>query len=180
MQIRDTEVRYGAVTRGLHWIIAALIAWQFLGVILEGALGDQNALASAVAGFHSSQGFVLFVLIVIRIVWSLMNRADRPDHGAGLLGRAARMGHFALYALMFIVPALALLRAYGSGRGLNAFGLVQILPATGERVSWMVTPASVLHGPLAWTLLVLIAGHIAMVVVHRLVLRDGVLTRMAG
>ena len=64
------------------------------------------------------------------------------------------------------MPALALLRAYGSGKGFSPFGL-PLMPATGVKVDWMVAPANAIHGFLAWTLLALIAGHIAMVIVHR-------------
>jgi cytochrome b561 len=179
VELRDTPEKYGLVTRTLHWSMAALFAWQFLGMGLDAVAEDSGA-AKFFKGTHSVFGALLFLLVAIRAVWALANRAGRPAHGAGRLGRAALAGHLALYALMIVVPALALLRSYGSGRGLNVFGLFQLIPSTGVRVEWMVAPASALHGFLAWTLLALIAGHVAMVFVHRGLLRDGTLARMAG
>jgi cytochrome b561 len=44
----------------------------------------------------------------------------------------------------------------------------------------MVAPASALHGPLAWTLLALVGGHVAMAIFHDAVLRDRTIARMAG
>jgi cytochrome b561 len=175
----DTPERYGVVSRALHWSMAALFAWQFLGMILHG-IAEKSALAEFFKGTHSPLGALLFLLVVIRALWALGNRARRPAHAAGLLGRAASLGHFTLYALMIVVPALALLRSYGTGRGLNPFGLFQLIPRTGVRVDWMVDPANALHGPLAWALLALIGGHVAMVLVHKGVFRDGTLARMAG
>ena len=43
-----------------------------------------------------------------------------------------------------------------------------------------IAPANAAHGLLAWTLLALIAGHVAMVLLHRFLWRDGTLARMAG
>ncbi|MFC4207321.1 cytochrome b/b6 domain-containing protein [Vreelandella malpeensis] len=44
----------------------------------------------------------------------------------------------------------------------------------------MVTLANALHSPLAWLLLVLVLGHAAMALVHRIGLKDDTLSRMAG
>ncbi|MFQ8430499.1 cytochrome b [Amaricoccus sp. W119] len=180
LELRDTPKRYGLVSRALHWSMAALFAWQFLGIVVRGVVAKDSALDQLFQTTHSPFGFLLFLLVLIRALWTLSNRRTRPAYDRGPLGVAARAGHAALYALMVVVPLLALLRAYGTGRGLNAFGLLQIIPATGERIGWLVAPASALHGPLAWALLVLIAGHVAMVFVHRDLLRDNVLAKMAG
>lgn len=180
LELRDTPERYGLVSRALHWSMAALFAWQFLGVAVRSVVAEDSAPDHFFHATHSPFGFLLFLLVLIRVLWTLTSRKTRPAYDRGPLGIAARAGHAALYALMIVVPLLALLRAYGTGRGLNAFGLAQIIPATGERIGWLVAPASALHGPLAWTLLVLIGGHIAMVFVHRGLLRDNVLAKMAG
>ena len=80
---------------------------------------------------------------------------------------------------MLVVPTLALLRQYGSGRAFAPFG-IPLWPASGERIEALVAPANAAHGLLAWTLLALIAGHVAMVLLHRFLWRDGTLARMAG
>ena len=175
----DTPERYGLVSRALHWSMAALFAWQFLGMALD-KVAEDSAAANFFKLTHSPFGLLLFVLVAIRALWAFRARNTRPGYETGLLGLAARAGHAALYALMIVVPFLALLRSYGSGRGLNAFGLWQVIPRTGERIDWMVAPASALHGPLAWVLLALIGGHVAMVFVHRGLFRDNVLAKMAG
>lgn len=178
IQWRDTPNRFGAISRGLHWGMAALFGWQFLGMGFE-ALAGETPLARTLNGQHFAIGTLILLLGLARLLWGIANRTRRPSHGSGLLGRLATLGHRALYTLMVVVPALAVLRTYGSGRGFAPFG-IPLFPATGERIDWMMAPARALHGPLAWALLVLIAGHVAMALIHGLLLRDGTLARMTG
>lgn len=85
------------------------------------------------------------------------------------------MVHGAFYALMFAIPALALLRAYGNGKGWQPW-----IVETGVEITWMVALANALHSPLSWILYALIIGHIMAVIAHRCLLRDRILSRMAG
>lgn len=128
----DNAWRYGAITRLLHWAMAALFLWQFVGMGLRLALG-RTPLVAIFVGSHQAVGTLLFVLVALRLLWRAANRAHHPHYEHGLLGVLARAGHAALYALMVIVPGLALLRAWGSGRGFQPFG-IPVFPATGEPV----------------------------------------------
>ncbi len=174
---RDDAHRYGLITRALHWAMAAVFAWQFAGMIAKVTVGRTPATAVLV-GSHAGVGTILMVLIVLRLAWAWYGRRHRPPHSRDLIGRAAVAGHVALYVLMFAVPLLALLRTYGSGRAFAPFG-IPLMDAS-ERIEWMMAPANAVHGFLGWTMLALIVGHIGMVIVHRVVWRDGVLERMAG
>lgn len=178
LQWRDTPDGYGLVTRLLHWAMALILLWQFTGMILRLILGRTPLMAFWV-GTHQSIGTVLLALILLRLTWAWASRRRRPAQEPGWNGRAAFAGHCALYGLMFVAPALALLRAFGNGRGYAFFGH-QVVPRTGVRIEWMAAPADLLHSKLAWLLLALILGHVVMALVHHFVWRDGVLLRMAG
>lgn len=178
MTLRDGPQYFGTVSRVLHWAMAALLTWQFGGMLLKEVVGRTPLMAFWV-GSHASVGTLLLVLLLLRACWAFIQLPQRPSYHEGLIGRLAVAGHCALYGLMLIVPTLALLRIFGSGRGVRLFG-VEIQPPGGEKVEWMMAPANLLHGTLAWTLLALICGHIAMVFVHRWLWRDDVLVRMAG
>lgn len=175
---RDTGLRYGLITRLFHWSMAFLICWQFSGLVL-GRLFGRSGLTDFLNGTHGSLGATILIMAAARALWGFYNLRERPAHEHGVLGLAARAGHIVLYLLMLSVPALALLRAFGSEWGLSLYGF-QIVPRGGERVDWMVAPARLLHGTLAWTLLAMIGGHVAMVLIHRFVWKDEVLNRMTG
>jgi cytochrome b561 len=177
MQWRDTSSGYGLVSRGFHWSMAALFAWQFATAIIHWV--DEDAgIVDSLFWSHRSTGFVLLILVFLRGGWGIANLRDRPGHRADALGAAANLGHLALYALMILVPALALVRSYASGRGFTWVG-IEIVVATGVELGWLREIANDLHGPLGWLLLVLIVGHGAMALVHHFVFRDGTLLRMA-
>lgn len=176
MPWRDTPQRYGLVSRVLHWGMALLFLWQFAGMAVRLTVG-RSPLTAVMVGSHAGIGTLLFLLLLLRAAWALGQRRRRPPQGPGLGGRAARLGHLALYALMLVVPLLALLRHYGSGRAFAPFGL-PLLPGGRERIEALMQPANLAHGLLAWLLLALVAGHVGMVLLHRLWWRDGVAARM--
>ena len=171
----DTPQRYGRISRGLHWLMAALFAWQFAGALLYVATGD-TALTRFVGGSHFTLGFTLFLLVLLRGVWGLANLRRRPRH-PGRLGRAAVAGHSLIYGLMVLVPSLALLRQYGSGKPFAPYG-IPLMPEREGKIAWMVLPADLLHYWLGFTLLAVVIGHAAMVVLHRRLWKEDVLARM--
>lgn len=181
MQIMDSPARYGAVTRFFHWTIATLIFWQLASMVLKNTLGRENALAGFMTGTHGTVGFAVFVLVVFRVFWALINLGRRSGHGQGLLGLAAKLGHLALYALMIVGPGVALLRAYGGERAFSVFGVQIFAPRAPDQVNQsLVDLGSNWHGELASLLAVLILGHVVMAVVHTAVMKDRTMARMAG
>lgn len=175
---RDNGLRYGLVTRIFHWSMAAILLWQFSGIVINRLFG-RSTLTDLLNSTHGELGAAILLLAALRALWGFYNLGDRPRHEHGLLGIFARLGHIGLYALMLFIPAVAFLRAFGSEWGLALFG-IHIVPQGNERVEWMVAPANLLHGLFAWTLLALVAGHIAMALIHRIVWKDDVVGRMAG
>ena len=181
MQIWDSHERYGVISRPVHWGMAALMLWQFSGMLSKITLGKDSALTKALSGNHTEIGTLLLILIVFRIVWAFLNRNNRPPHEKGLAGLAAKAGHLALYALMALVPVTAVIRAWGGEWGYSPFG-IQIF--AGREPDQVITTATAIgsnfHGELAWIMGALILGHIFMALAHHLLARDGTLKRMAG
>ena len=171
----DTPQRYERVSRAFHWLMAALFAWQFAGALLYVATG-YNAVTRIVGGSHFTLGFTLFVLVLLRGAWGLANLTRRPPH-QGRLGRAAVTGHLLIYALMVVVPGLALLRQYGSGKPFTPYG-IPLMSGRGDKVAWMVASGDSLHHWLAFTLLVVLVGHVVMTFLHRKLRKEDVPARM--
>ncbi|GBD50361.1 cytochrome b [Methylopila sp. Yamaguchi] len=176
----DSPRRYGLVTRLFHGTLAALVLWQFTIVALYKIFGETPWL-NGIARFgpHGYVGLAVLVIAVCRSLWRLSQLRRQPPQERGARGRLARLSHLALHALMIVVPALALVRIYGKGKGLEIGG-VTLIPATGREEPWLIAGPDALHGPLSWALLVLIAGHVGMALAHTLVWRDGTLGRMFG
>ena len=136
----DNSQYYGSVTRLLHWLMAACFFFMFATAIAWNLNGELKFLI----GPHKAVGFTLMALAVLRFIWMLQQK-ERPANAW-----VAKAGHLALYALMLIVPALAIARQIGRGQ---------------QNQTLIV--------------LVLIIGHIGMAVVHRLK-GDNLLPRIWG
>ena len=175
MQLLDNHARYGSLSRLLHWGMAIVLGWQFVTVLAR-VLAEKSALDNFMWATHKPVGLILMVLVVIRLLWALLSLARRPAS----ISVMAKLGHWAMYACMVIVPLVALLRQYGSGREFVAFGYTVMPGFSGPKIDWMVNLAGLLHGNLGWALLVLIAGHVLMAFMHRGQGEKNVLPRMIG
>lgn len=173
MHIQDEQERYGLVSRLFHWLMAMALLWQCATVITRVVLED-SALDEFLWATHKPLGFLLMVLIVFRLLWALISLSRRPASVSVL----AKYGHIVLYLLMAVVPLLALLRQYGSGRAFEPFGLPLMSGFEGEKIEWMIAPGSALHGWLGWLLFVMIAGHILMTIRHSRSGKEQILKRM--
>ncbi|MGF6147477.1 Cytochrome b561 homolog 2 [Kingella potus] len=140
----DTTLRYGTLTRLFHWGMAACYLFMFATALAWNLDGSLKFLIGA----HKAAGVLLLLMTFARFLWALKNLRRRPE---GSL--KAKLGHLALYALMFAAPASGMARQFEA-------------------------PFGAAHGALAFLLLLLVGGHIAMTVLHQ---RKGeaVLQRMA-
>ena len=176
-KLTDSSDRFGLVSRALHWGMAVLFALQFLSAAAHWALPREDTLRTALWGYHVNLGMTLFLLVLLRGAWGLLNLSKRPSH-SGTMGKAAAAGQVALYAFMVIVPAVKIISSAGGTRGLSYFGM-QIFPARETAIAWTKSVAE-WHGQMGWILAALVLGHIFMAVVwHRIIKRDDVLKRMA-
>ena len=80
---------------------------------------------------------------------------------------------------MVVVPGLALMRQYGSGKPFAPYD-IPLMPARETKIDWMVLPGDLLHHWLAFLLLAAVLGHAAMAILHRRLWREDVLSRMTG
>lgn len=153
--------RYSMHQIVLHWLVAVLIAGQFLFNDAIVAAWDAMTRGLPVAFSpliltHVAGGLLILALVVWRLV--LRMRYGAPDLPAGqppLLKLAARLSHWTLYGLL-IALAFSGLAAW--------FGHIAV--------------AAQVHSVLKTLLLALIVLHVLAVVFHHLVLKDPILKRM--
>lgn len=157
-----TTVRYGLAARTLHWGMAALIVFQLITAAAHWGLED-TYIESLLWPWHKPLGLLLFVVACLRVALVLASLGKRPASTHW----TAAAGHFSLYVLMIVIPLVALIRQYGSGRAWELWG-VSIFPGfDAPKIEWMVSLGNTLHGVLGWCFAALIVGHVAMVVAHR-------------
>jgi len=171
--IKDSPERYGTLTRALHWLMAALVAWQLLK-LGDRIAGGEHWVGQTLVPWHVSIGVLLLVLIVARLAWAVSQRGQRPQPDPAM-ALAVKAGHGLLYASLVLMPVTGIMVMLGGGYGVNAFG-VQLV-AKGEELGWAAALGS-LHSPLAWLLTALVIGHVGMALLHHFVKRDETLKRM--
>lgn len=170
----DTKERYGNITRIFHWGMAFFVFWQ--GLKFFDRINDgEHWVGETLVSWHSSIGALILLLVILRLLWAFKQKDNRPDNDPAVAG-LARLGHRLLYAGMLLLPITGMLYVKGLGYPVKAFG-IQLLAPSGVETPWMITLGG-LHSPIAWLLLVMVVGHIAMALFHHFVKKDGTLKRM--
>lgn len=175
--------RFSLGVRLLHWAGVLLVA---VAVVSGIALDEfpKGALREAVRVVHDSFGLALIALTLLRLPARLAEklparrsgRVRAPTPGTStFLGRLARRVQAAMYSLMLLVPSAGLLDRWARGKPVPLFGVPDLpapFPVPGGKFWGEV------HETLAWTLVFLVAAHVAAALWHAFVLRDGTLSRM--
>ncbi len=152
-----------------------VFAWQFTTVAAR-VLFEDSPFDEFMWASHKSVGATLMLLIALRLLWWALNASRRPP----AVSMAARVGHMALYALMFLVPLIGLIRQYGSGRAFSPWGIPFMPGFEGDKIEWMTDLGGNFHGLLGWTLLIMIIGHTVAALWHWRKGGNKVMQRMIG
>lgn len=152
--------RYAPLQIGLHWLVFLLFVVNYiisddmgraLRIKLDGGTPDQFA-----ALIHPPVGIAILALTLIRLlVRARLGAPDLPPAPHPLMNRAAKLGHWLIYAGILLMTA--------SGIAAWQIGI----RAAGE-----------VHEVAVNLTILLIAGHTLMALYHHFVLRDGLLDRM--
>ncbi|MEO5696864.1 MAG: cytochrome b [Burkholderiaceae bacterium] len=174
----DADARYGRVAIALHWLIGlALLGQITFGFLLDDIAPRNTPPRAFVINLHKSFGIVLGLLIVARLVWRLTHRP--PDWPAALPHwerQAARLGHWALYACMIVMPVSGYVGSNFSKYGVKFFGIA--FAPWGSESPALYAFFNGTHVATAWIFTALIVGHIGVALKHSLVDRNGVFSRM--
>jgi cytochrome b561 len=176
--IRNTSSSWGSVSRWFHWILAATI----LGMLAYGwwmnhipARADRFFYRS----IHADIGYVVLVLMVVRLIWRSINPAPAlPSDTPRWLRIAARVNHWALYLVTFVVAMLGWAHSGAHTPDYSSwFGLFHVPQITSPDKA-AANAYEDRHILFAYVLLALIAIHFAAALWHHFVKRDRVAARM--
>lgn len=171
----NTTDSYGLVSRALHWLLAALL----IGVLVLGLVVEDMAkgpVRAATMNWHQSLGFLVLMLVAVRLLWRLVNPVPQPA-GAALARRLATLMHWVLYALMIAQPLSGWLLIQAEGRELALFGRMPV-PALVTESEPLEEILEGLHGSIWMVLAIAALGHAAAALKHHFVDRDRTLVRM--
>ena len=167
--------RYSIAAIILHWAIAALLAFQ---IAVVWALEDLGARGFDLFQLHKSVGITILALTLLRIAVRYW-KPRPPAKEGGWQGGLASAVHFGLYAFMLAAPLTgwALVSTAKVKVPTLIFGVIPLphlpVPASAHEL------AEGSHGLIAWIGIALFLLHVAGALRHHLLLRDGLLWRMA-
>jgi cytochrome b561 len=174
----NTRERWGSVSIGLHWTIAALVLLvQVPAGITMVAVGP-GTLQNVCYNIHKTDGLVIFLLAIIRLGWRWSNPvpllpADMPVWQA----RLAHTTHALLYIVLFLMPITGFLYTAMGGFPVPFFmvyDLAKWVPVN-KPVAEIFKYA---HLSLQFVLYLTVLLHVAGALYHHFGRRDGVLLRM--
>jgi cytochrome b561 len=167
--------RFTTASRILHWLTAVLIfSALFIGFVMVNSTSDYATLLT----IHKSLGVTILIVVVVRIVNRVTHRAPALPATISRLERLAIAGsELALYALLLAQPLVGWAMVSASGIHVTVFGSLR-LPAIAPVNLTVFGVLRDTHSVLAYLLVILIAAHIAAVLMHAIALGDGMLRRM--
>lgn len=191
MSLKNTAVQYGTIAKWLHWSVAGLFLAAYMAVYYRQWFTDKGTDVNWTAlQLHLSFGVTIGVLVLLRVIWRLMNRQPDPVAGTRLEHLAAHLGHYALYAVMIVLPITGYL---GTGVATEWFFWFDI-PKFEQTwlFEWLVVgqlgldfvtferPIDFIHKEILgkWLAWLLIVGHAGAALYHHYVKKDDTLRKM--
>lgn len=175
---RNTDQRWGSVSIGLHWSIAALILLVQVPAGIAMLEVEPGWLQDALFTTHKNIGLVIFAIALVRLAWRLANPTPRlPVDTPGWQMRVARLTHFLLYALLLLLPVSGFLYTAFGGFPvplLMLYDLGQLVPASEAQAAIWKS----IHYALQYALYGVVTLHVAGALHHYFVHGDDVLQRM--
>lgn len=172
----SAPARYTRTAVLLHWLTAALIFAAFpLGWIVDAM--RLSPLKLQLVSYHKWIGVTVLLLAAARLLWRLAHRPPPLAAQPAWQRRAAGVVHAAFYALLLALPVSGWLYSSAAGVPTVYLGLWQ-LPDLVARDRALAAALRDAHEAIGVLLLALVAVHLAAVVKHQFVDRDGLLQRM--
>jgi cytochrome b561 len=168
--------QFTVLSRVLHWTMAAMvIAMLFIGVAMVVSLADYHVLVS----IHRPLGIAILLLVIVRFLNRLLNP---PPPFPATMPRAERLAamasEYTMYGLMFLLPLVGWGMLSAAHYPIVLSGAVH-LPFILPHNLWLYAILRESHTILAYLFFLIFISHLGAVLFHTLIVRDGLLSRMA-
>ena len=191
MTWRNSKTDYGLIAKTLHWTTALFFLGSYVSVYYRQWFTEKQTPENWTAlQLHLSIGISLAVIVFLRILWRINSVAPADEPGTRLEHLAAHLGHYALYAVMIIMPITGY---FGTGAATEFFFLFDVPKFEDTQLfQWLVSdglglsfkefekPIDYVHKNIfgAWLVWMLIAGHVLAALYHHFVKKDRTLKKM--
>jgi cytochrome b561 len=168
--------QFAALSRLLHWTMAAMVLTMLgVGVAMVASLANYHVLVS----IHRPLGIAILILVVVRFLNrqlstlppfpATMSRAERL---------AATVSELTMYSLMFVLPLVGWGMLSAARYPIVLYGSLQ-LPFILPHDAMLYAVLRKAHTVLAYLFLLTVLAHFGAIMFHTLIVRDGILKRMA-
>ena len=168
--------QFAAFSRLLHWTMAVMVLTMLcIGVAMVVSLGNYHVLMS----IHRPLGIAILILVVARFVNRLLNP---PPPFPASMSRAERLAatasELAMYGLMLVLPLVGWGMLSAARYPIVLYGSMH-LPFILPHSAAVYAVLRKAHTILAYLFFLTFMGHFGAILFHTLIVRDGLLKRMA-
>lgn len=177
MNLKNSTLRYGSLSIGIHWLMLLLFVAVYGTVELHELFEKGSNLRETLMTWHFMLGMLVFVLVWLRLAARLSGPtpAILPEP-PGLQQRSSKLLHLALYLLMIGMPLTGWLMLSAAGKPIPFFGLE--LPALIGENKGLAKQVKEVHEFVGTTGYFLIGLHTVAALYHHYIKHDNTLTRM--
>ena len=173
-----TTTEYDPLLRWIHWATAIIFITAMLIGFYCGLQQPGTSPRRELLEVHKSLGVTLFLLAILRVLVRAATAVPPESASLSPLVRlAARLNHWALYAVLFAMPVTGYMFSSAGGYSLRYFGTFS-WPRLFAGNKWIEHAGELSHGLLAYLVYAAVALHIGATVWHVLVKKDESLARM--
>ena len=168
--------QFAAFSRLLHWTMAAMVLTMLcIGVAMVASLANYHLLLS----IHRPLGIAILILVVVRFVNRLLNP---PPPLPTTMSRAERLAatasEYAMYGLMLVLPLVGWGMLSAARSPIVLYGSLH-LPFILPHDALLYAVLRKAHTVLAYLFFLMFIAHFGAILFHTLIVRDGILKRMA-
>jgi cytochrome b561 len=180
--LKNSDARYGLVTKSFHWLVFLLILKQFAlaTVMLTMPAGETifGYTQGAIYEWHKSIGLLVLLVVLLRFIWR--KATPLPEWAPNLSGSEKRAIHIierGLYLCMLLMPVSGFLFVMTGGFGVKLFN-VWDLPRLVPEQSVVARVAQLTHAATATGLVAMLIAHWTVTFRHEARHADGYVQRM--
>jgi len=176
MSTTTSPAQFALLSRILHWSMAVmLLAMLFIGVTIVASLGDYHKLVA----IHRPLGIMLLILAVVRLINRMFTTLPPfPPTMSRMERWIATASERLLYTLMLALPLVGWSMLSAGHYPIVMIGSVHLPPILPANPTLYAVLRKA-HTILAYLLFVTFLAHLSAVLFHTLIVRDGLLKRMA-